>query len=360
MSLRQLLVTPLLLIALIGCSAGRFHWPGTTGEVEQLLNEQRYGTALSRIQELSQKEPDNQELVKLRHEAIYQAFRYEQQMIAEAQARQDEGDWKGALDTIDEALLRHPDSTALQQTRTELKAEQERRLAELDTDLMLARGNWLLEEKGVLERRRTLAGASWTDGWKLTDIDDELARMQPALILQGERALKAGKLTLAESCFSLAQRIQSDPAARKGLNAIYRTRKKQQSASREREHKAQIRQLRHQFETFLEEAREALARDDLLTARDALAAANAIDSGDPALAQLRANYQPRQEARVEQLITEGNSLYRRGLFHQARDLWREVVTLDPGNTLAQARLDRAERVIEKLERLRSQQLPARQ
>ena len=348
----------LILFALAGCSAPGLYWPGSTSEIDQLLEQQRYGTALSRLQEMSRRDPGNTDLLKLRHEAIYQAFRYEQQVIAEARTRQDEGDWKGALEAIDAALVRYPESTPLLQARAELKAEQEHRLAELDTDLMLARGSWLLQQRGVLEKRRTLAGANWTDGWKLADIDQELARLHPALIAQGQRALKEGKVTIAERSFTLAQQIQPDPAASKGLNALRLSREKQQSASRERQHKAQVIQVRRQFENYLTTARKALTNNDLVAARDALAAAQAIDSQDPALAKLDAEFQLNKQTRVEHLLNEGNSLYRRGLFRQARDLWQEVVILDPSNTLAQARLDRADRVIEKLERLRSQQLPA--
>lgn len=350
--------TFVLYTLLAGCSAPGLYWPGTTGEINQLLNQQRYGTALSRLQEMSQAEPDNDELVKLRHEAIYQAFRYEQQVIAEARARQEEGDWKGALDAIDVALARYPESTPLQQTRAELKSDQERRLAELDADLTLARGNWLLQQKGVLEQRRALAGANWTDGWKLTDIERELERLHPVLVDQGQRALKERKLALAERCFSLAQRIAPDADASKGLNTIQQRRQKQQSASRAREHTAQVRQVRRQYLEYLTLARKALASDDLVAARDALAAARAIDASDAEYTQLATEYQSRQEVRIEELLAQGSSLYRRGRFHEARDLWHEVVVLDPSNTLAQARLDRANRVIEKLERLRNQQLPA--
>ncbi len=349
------LTLPLLLIAVTGCSTIGIYLPGTTSEIDELLNQQRYGTALARLQALSQKQPDNEQWVKLRYEAIYQAFRFEQQMIAEARARQDEGDWKGALDTMDEALGRYPESTPLQQARADLKVEQDRRLADLDVDLTLARSGWLLQQRGVLEKRRALAGTSWSDDWKITDIDSELSRLQPVLIAQGQQAFKAGNHTLAERCFELAQRIAPDAAASAGLDSIRRTREKQQTATRQRQHTEQVRQVRRQYLNYLATARKALEDNDLIAARDALAAARAVDSSDPNFLKLNDEFERRHDAQVEQWLSEGSSLYRRGEFRQARDLWQKVVTLDPRNTLAQARLDRANRVIEKLERLRHQQ-----
>lgn len=349
-------ICPLLLIALTGCSTLGVYWPGTNSEIDELLNQQRYGVALARLQELARREPNNEQWVKLRYETIYQAFRYEQQVIAEARARQDEGDWKGALDAMDEALSRFPESTPLQQARTELKVAQDKRLADLDVDLMLARGSWLLQQRGVLEKRRALAGANWTDGWKLNDINNELARLQPALIEQGQHALKAGKHPVAERCFNLAQRIEPSPEAGQGLDAIRAARDKQQTATRKRQHTEQLRQVRHQYLVYLAATRKALKANDLITARDNLAAARAMDNTDPTFQKLDAKYQTRHRAQIEQWLNEGSSLYRRGRFREARDLWQKVVTLDPSNNLAQARLDRANRVIEKLERLRSQQL----
>ncbi|GAB4357055.1 MAG: hypothetical protein Kow006_24610 [Gammaproteobacteria bacterium] len=354
---------PLLPLLITACSALAPSKPQPYPDIHEDLAAHRYGEALAEIKALFADGIQDQALQRLRNEAIYQAFRFEQQTVAEATTYQEEGDWGGALRVLDEALASYPESQMLQNTRKRFRAQQEQQLASLDTDLMLARVGWLLKQKNILLRKRSLGRAlDRSESNQLERIDVELARLHQPLIDQGTRALKRGRLGLAKRCLSLAEQIGTNSATRRlraATDKLSRQREKREQARKQKAQALQREALekasRERFLDHLERARTALAQNDLLAARQSVMAAAAIQAGHPDLQALAEAVQRRVSQRTEALITEGNSLYSRGDFREARDLWAEAVRLDPENTLARARLERAERVLNTLDRLRKEQ-----
>ena len=61
------------------------------------------------------------------------------------------------------------------------------------------------------------------------------------------------------------------------------------------------------------------------------------------------------DVKVSQLFEEGVSAYSRGHFERAARDWRTVLSLEPNHQQAKENLDRAEKVLEKLETLRLKQ-----
>ncbi len=362
MTKRLTLAALALTVLLNGCSTLGGSPRETFPEVRTLLNQHQYGKALQEIDRLAENGRQDGALQKLRHETIYQAFRFEQQTIAEATTRQEEGDWRGAMSALDEALGQYPESETLNNSRKEFLTKQEKQLATLNVDLMLARAGWLLKQKSILVKRRTLSGDNDTERKQLIAIEEELQRLHEPLIHQGRRALKSGKLSLAKRCIDLAHNIQSTKATKQlrgELNKKNRQRASQAQARKRkaqaRKREAQARESQARFQTHLRDANVALAKGDLETARRSAVAATEIDPYHPELLTTKSEIQRQITQRTDLLISEGSSLYRRGEFHAAQKRWAEAVRLDPENTLARARLERAERVIDKLERLRQQQ-----
>lgn len=57
---------------------------------------------------------------------------------------------------------------------------------------------------------------------------------------------------------------------------------------------------------------------------------------------------------MERLDNQAQRLYRRGRVDEARSAWLELLELDPDNPSAKAAIERTERVLGNLERLREE------
>lgn len=58
---------------------------------------------------------------------------------------------------------------------------------------------------------------------------------------------------------------------------------------------------------------------------------------------------------VERLFDTGVNNYSRGQFEKAADNWRTLLQLQPGHQQARENLDRANKVLDKLEKLKAKQ-----
>lgn len=344
-------------LLLAGCSTLTLNRAGGAGSVDALVAQQRYGLALARLEQLRAAHPKDPKLAKKHKQVLHQAYRFEQRTIRAAREQQKQGDWGGALKVLDTALTRFPESTVLQETRTALKAEQKKRLRELDVNLAIARAGWLLEQRHVLTERKDLAAGHWTDRWTLDRIDAELKRLQPALVEHGLAELKRGNLDSADQALQRAAQIKRNAALDHALSALGKARRERARRSEQSAHRAQAERIRRRQQALLTQARRQLDAHSLIAARRSLAAAHKLDADNPQLGTLETELADVVKARVAKLVADGNTLYRRGKFSEARSLWQQAVTLDPGNTLARARLERADRVIRKLDKLRQEQQP---
>ncbi len=357
-AIRTLALSVAAALVLSACALIEPSRPTTLADVDRLTQEDRYGRALAELERLAAEQPDVETVLVKRHEVLYLAHQFERAEIEKARSLQAQGDWNAAIARLDAAIELFPSSTLLHSTRTELTSQQEKRAQELDTDLMLARAGWLLEQRKVLAGKRAVDAASWQEKWQGPQVEEELARLHAPLTELGLQALERGELDLAERSLGLAARIEPATEIEQGLARLAKQRAGLARESKAQRRRQQAEQARARQQSLLVQARTYIDAGDLAAARDALEAALRLGPDYPPLGEIRQQLDHDIAAKVEVLIAEGNSLYRRGLFPEARDLWREAVVLDPENTLARARLERAERVMQKLEQLRQQQLPA--
>jgi tetratricopeptide (TPR) repeat protein len=99
----------------------------------------------------------------------------------------------------------------------------------------------------------------------------------------------------------------------------------------------------------------AFAKQDYLAAQGQLAEIEKAEPKYSNLTTMRSTLQKAVDTRVSQLFDNGVSAYSRGLFEQAAREWRSVLKLDPTHQQAKENLDRAEKVLHKIEMLKEKQ-----
>ena len=113
---------------------------------------------------------------------------------------------------------------------------------------------------------------------------------------------------------------------------------------------------RQQVDQLLMQANQALAREDLPGAQRALEALLAIDTDNADALALRDAVNSAVTVRSEELLRQGNQLYRSGNIEQAKSTWERGLLLDPENPQLLANIQRAERVLQNLQELQRKDL----
>ena len=270
--------------------------------------------------------------------------------MVEARELSDQGEWSRALEILRGAHARYPESRELEQLleRMESRWRQEKRRLEdrmlvLDVTALLARLPLLEQlargepDNPALESRRRF----W-QSYLRNKLDDLTAC-----------GLVEQDLWLARRCLELANRIEPMAENRARLKqviqALEHRKRSQRVQQRQRLKKAREREL----EQLLGQARADLRIGALTSAMLKLEQARQLAPDDPRVAALHSGVQTALDLRLESLVKLGDRLYRDENIGPAVAVWEAVLKLDPKREGVVEKIDRARRVYEKLERIRS-------
>ena len=329
--------------------------------IDQWVKEKQYGNALKALNNIDPKDPDYLKAAEKRKQVEALAAAYEHDIRQHNNELLRQGKWAEALDSYDEAMDRLPDSVVLKDGLAQLHRDQSRELERLELERLLAHGNWL---KQTLPTYRDIARVDPRSSNARNRLDAkqrEAETVADELALHGNRALANNQLHQAEELLVLASELSNTPAIRESLKklkqqkavAARRARQKHEAQLR-LEHAAEIKQ-RHTIDTLLKQFNATFNNKEYEKARihlQSLAEANLETSHYRALQQ-KLNRAIDQEA--SRLFDIGVDAYSRGQFEVAAKQWRRVLALQPDNTQAQENLQRAERVLNKIQQLKEKQ-----
>lgn len=332
---------------LAGCAQFPVQQPVTFEQVNAWLVEQQYGKALTALENLPADTPQRAQLLAMRTQIQERARNYENTTLALVRDQEQDQEFGAALSQLRVARHNYPQSVALAEEEQQLLPLQQHALHELNDRLLIVRTQHLFDELSLQERVAHIDPDF--PATRLQDIHTQLKRAAGELLECGQRSMQAGKLQRAEQCLTFAQRIQDTQIARTALASLEQQQSERKKITRTRQQRSQDKLRRQQLDQMLTMANQALARDDLPAARQALNDALEIDSDNSDAIALRATIDSAIAARVDIALSKGNQLYRSGNIAQAQRVWKEGLLLDPDQPQLRANVERAARVLQNLQ-----------
>jgi len=349
----------LLLALLSGCSGmnNLRVLQDSPEDIEQLLQQDEY----ARIRQLTGRYPEIdtavlQDLINMREAA------YVESVMAEARRQEAENDLLGAVQSLSVALQRVPHNDALRELRQTLERERVQQLKRNERERLITRANYMLDEQALFQEQANLTPPSLGQRWEIARYDREAAELSGQLLEHGEYALLQNDLANAEACLQLSLRLNHSTTAQEMLSRLQSLRASHQQVELK---KASIKQAKkeqniqrsqqQQTEVLLAEAQQALEQNKLQVARAAFVQIPAATSNSTEVITVKDNLREAVNKHVTELVARGDSLYRADNVHEALQHWNEALSLDPENRALQERIDRANKVLARLEELKRQQ-----
>lgn len=356
-SLSSLLILLLVVANMVACATMVTPDRVTVQDIDHLVAVDEYGVALDVLQRVPETHPEYSALRKKLHDVEIDAANYETQILDHAQRKMEEGDWSGALRDVDLGLDKFPSSVALKEGREELLRKQALRIQELQTEMLIAEGKWLAEEAPLREELARVDPKNLGVRWKLRSTRRARERTARKLYDCGKQAINDGGFELAKECLTLAERLDPPPAIKEEVVQL-----RWEIARREEKAKLEIRRARaekrrQEVRRLTRLAKQAMERGEFQTARQNLSELIGTDPANAEAQELSQQLNKTVSAKVAPMLERGTILYREGKIEEAKKVWVEVLELDPSHGEAQARVERANRVLEKLRRLKEQETP---
>lgn len=349
------------LLLLSGCSMLQPQGNELSAKLDSLVAEKHYGNALDLLARVPPDSPDYLRFAERRKSIESLASQYERKTVEEARQLLSQDRWYQALNLYDEALERLPRSTALRDGLAQLHKQQQARLAVQEQEMVIARGEWLTSVIAIHRRMVTIDPRNSSFERQLNAYQSEAEQTADSLLTIGSQARAAGDDDTASRAYPLAARLSERKEIQQAAQKYEQTRDKSSRenrnlqdrryrdlAQREQERTAAINQLTAEYHA-------AMKQKDYSAARTAL---GRLRTFAPELVNEKGYEKELNEkiaAESNHLYNEGVRYYGRSQFEKARDNWKRTLELTPTHAKARESLDRVEKVLERIEALRSKQ-----
>ncbi|MEN8168953.1 MAG: hypothetical protein ABFS08_01850 [Pseudomonadota bacterium] len=330
-------------------------------QLEQWEKDREYGQALQALGQIDPKDPDYTKAAQVRKQVEKRASDYEQLVRKETYKKQKKGDWAAALDQYDEALRKHPRSVVIKDGLAKLHQQQRETINKLEHKRLIQHGEWLRDVLPVyLEGARVDPRNSAAQD-RLKRIISEAEDISGELALLGNKAMADNDIKSADTTLTLAFKLNDDPVIEESLKTLRAKQRQANKKYRETQSKnkkiAQTKQKKRKrtIRAITKRYDKAFAKQDFLTAKKLLNEIEKTDRSYNKLSSMKRTLQKAIDTKVSRQFDAGVSAYSRGLFEKAASEWRNVLKLNSSHQQAKENLERAEKVLEKIERLKSKQ-----
>jgi tetratricopeptide (TPR) repeat protein len=321
--------------------------------VDGYVEQQQFRYADQLLQKLTKDDPQFTALDNQRRALPALIAQYEQQTLAQVKVLTSQHQWEQALSQLDSARAQLPEGGALEKARPLLLTERDAYLSQLNLELDLLLAQQLPARNAILEKILAADPDSFWTRWKLFQQRRLGYELADQLLDCVEESIEREDLGSADRCLQpiatvakISQQTRLTTSQQRLAREIQR--QPEQIALRQQavDNRQQLKQLKREY-------RELLAAGWWTAAREKMTQLQVHTPSDTEVEKWLAELEQIVSTQVELGIQKGQALYSQGFLQQALTIWRDTARLSPENTTLQAHIQRAERFIEKLQRLES-------
>jgi tetratricopeptide (TPR) repeat protein len=346
-----------MLLLLAGCTYLPPLFEPDEKQLEQWIRDEYYGKAIPALENRFKRKPTK--VLESRLNALrLRADQYDKEQARKVLEQHGKDNWKQALVFLNEGLQHYPQGKQLGKARHLLKDQQDTLVRRLHAQLLLARAQWLLsafslqEEIGRVDPAANIVHESEATRSEIESTANELYRM-------GMKALELDDLDLADSCFTMSQRLYPGSKVGRAIMRLTRLKQEEKRKRLEKEKAARLKQElarqekeRKKLVVLNQKIVDALNNDKLPLARKLLKELKSLQGDTRKVAELEKALNQAIKTRLASILNRGNQQYKNGQIEQARETWKKALELDPDNKEVKRHITRAETVLKRLKEIK--------
>jgi len=340
------LIKPLTLILTVllfsGCAFMHSLDDNLPQQAEEWMQNKEYTRVINTLAYIHPGHPHYKSLTALREAALQKALQYETYILTRGKQLLDEQQWHQSYLIYEQGLQKLPDSAAIQQAMDELTTQRDTYIRKLSYQLLYNKSLMILANIPIQNKINT---ASQDNAHYLNQVKQQASEKDEVaveLLDCAEYSLHANQLITSQKCLELAGRLYPKPLPKRLLKLQEQLNKKRKSLSQ---------QLSKSAQTNLTAARDALKNGKLKQAMDYLQKVPPEEQQKPAVIKLQTQLGKQIKLAVKKGAAIGRKLYSTGKIKAAMEKWQALQVLDPKNPALQKLIERAQRVLKKLESL---------
>jgi len=275
--------------------------------------------------------------------------------ISTARQLEAKGHYGRAIQVLESAIAEDGKAESYTQTLREIRLQQTIVEQELQDQLLISRTSALKNQIPILEQllRSDPERADYAE--QLKDTHQELQTLRQSLSECGWRHFKKNN-ALAKDCLTLALSLRPDEQDERLMAYLLEEHQQNLEQTQTVERARREMAWKHRNQQRMEEAQRFNESGQLTEARRVLKMLLKEDPRNDSAKQLLRDVETRLKNYIENLLAAGDRLYREGEIEGAKATWRAALSLDPQDSRAREKIERAQRVLDNLENLRKSEV----
>lgn len=327
--------------------------PVQDARIERWLQEQRYGKVLEVLERRAQRS-DELSTEKRLEEVRNLAAEYDTEQAKAADRLLEAGKLNEAEEVINLALGHYPEGGKLQGAAQKLRHLRQEKIDSLEAKLLLAQADWLTASVPIYEKLAKVEPSNLDAIWQAKRMEQERADVAQRLASIGLTAHAKGDVETAKRYLSASKQLQPSEPVVDVLKHLGKQEKRKQDVEKAQKKEIASKKRRREAERLAEQARAELQHSQLLAARTHVDRLQDLDPDYPQLDTLRFRLERAVDARVSNLLKTGDDHYAEGRIAEAKRLWEAGLALAPDHPELNNRVERAEKVLNRLRELREE------
>ncbi len=345
----------LIMLSMVGCAQLIVPRGDIATQADGLVERKEYTRALDTLSYI-RKEDEGYDAAQAKRNQLMELIEsYEAEFSFNVDKAIKKGDWAEVGRLVDAAKQSIPGRPSLGAALERIAKASESARAKIEEERLIAESQWLVQSIALDEAMALLAPGDFSVQWQLYNSRIRAKELGERMLLVGQGALERDDLIKAKLFLTLAVQLSPSENAQHTNQQIDERINRQQQQKEVQQRKVQEEKQAREYAALLDAIEQSLHQQELVKSQSLIEQAERYGYKDDRLVALRERVRTAIKAAIKTRMDEGIVLYRDGKFKEAIVSWNKVLTLDPGNEEAVSNIIRAERVLEKLEKLRGKQ-----
>lgn len=326
-----------------GCSLIYSYSEDLPQRLSQWENENKFSLALNTISHIKPGHKDYTLIQKKKKSLIANMAKYEQAIIEKSIQLVNEGEWLNALQSLNEAEENILDTTNIVQQREKLLKEREFVIAAYEKEVLNIEVSNLVNKSDLYKKINKTVTKYERNELKIEEYDDLRAEVSQKLANKSEKQLRKGEYSKALSSIKLALSLNPDEKLTSRLNNI-----KHEVAVANRNKKPQY---ISEAKDLLTKLSQGYSQEILKETQEKIIWLNELKENDQEYKSVIKELKQHLRRGIKQRFEAARKLYSKGKTQEALIIWLDLKKLDPDNPKLLSHIERAEKVLQKLEKL---------
>lgn len=329
-----------------GCSFLQSFHSQSPGYIDALFKEQRYSKAQSILNNITPEHPDYTALMAQKKRLQDLIKKLEADTLSRVKTLQQQNKWHQAQQALKQAKASLPQSQTLLKAEKDFLIARKKRIDELNMQLNIHKGIWLRDAEPLIDAIVNTQPDNYERRQQQQRFKQEKFRTLKDLVRCAHEAMDKELYELGRHCLELVEEIDQENRYSKNLQPA-RTKLQRYDHSW---HQQQIKVS----DALLKELKQGYSHENLLRASQHL---QKLTSHNQTKDEQQYSTLLKQELDrgIAQSMDAGRKLYSEGKITEALSIWISLRKITPENEALEAHINRAQRVLDKLERLEKQQ-----